>query len=414
MGNRGCHRSLAKSEIAHNTHCPGSLSVPVNNGHKGFIFSQDYHSVLYLMLLLYTSGNAQSLSCIFHNAHKNFSVFTGTFQAEIVKIHFPCLHGILLFYLKALLLNRRDQSAVLCHQLSSEEYGLGPHTLQIVEKHHIGRKAGGYGAQMADSCFPGRIDGCTLDRQNRIHAAADGFSDHCVHMAYVEEIITLSVIAAEGQCVKEPLILDSVPDSLHISRDGAFPGIHIHAVSELLSGLRPGCSFMAGPRSSDQISGELSSCHRRGMSLQIQSVFLSGLNNIHHPVIPVHHSVKVHDLCQSHRSLETGQSVDILCKKFSPGILTARHCRHTAWDVHKLAHGKIASRIVHVDNALPSIDISYLMGIVNNRRGSVGDHRLGKVAGRHHGTLNMHVRVDQSRNQITPLPVIHRGSLVRS
>ena len=51
----------------------------------------------------------------------------------------------------------------------------------------------------------------------------------------------------------------------------------------------------------------------------------------------------------------------------------------------------------HVTNPVKAAYVGNLMRVRNNRRGTVRQHRFGKLAGRHHRRLDMHMRIDQSR-----------------
>ena len=278
---------------------------------------------------------------------------------------------------------------------------------QIIYQKHIGRISRRHSAQVLQSRLPGGIQGGALDGCHRLHAVSYGCPDHIIDVAVVKDIIGLSVIGAETEVVKETEILNSAPYGLHILGDGAVPGIHPHAASHLLQGFlrRPG--FVAGVRTAAQIGGQHPSLHKGGVALEVQAVLLGCSDNIHHAVASMNHIQIIHDFRQPHNPLQLSQLLYLGRPKLGACMLQSGHSRHTAGYVNQLAHGKPLRSLMHIPHSLNAPYISNLMGICDDRGGSLGNHRLCKIPGCHHGTLNMLMGVYQTRNQVFSLSVHH-------
>ena len=143
------------------------------------------------------------------------------------------------------------------------------------------------------------------------------------------------------------------------------------------------------------------------MPLHIQALLLRRIQHVEHPLLALRHRQKVHDLGQPCHTGQLCQTVHRAGVKFRPGIFQPRHRRHAGGDVHKLTHGQILRRVVHVDHRLLPQHIGNLVGVGHHRRGAVGHHGRRKGARREHGALDVDVRVHKARRQIGPLPVDH-------
>ena len=285
--------------------------------------------------------------------------------------------------------------------------------MDVFCQHHIRGVSGRYCAYMAHADFPGRIDRGALDRQHRVHAALNRFSDHGIQMARMKQIVTLSVVAAKGQRIIEANSLNPLHNCFHVLCDGAFPCIHIHACPQLTESFLPIGRLMAGIRTAAQISGKLPAAQPRGMALEVKAALLCRFDNIHHPFVTVHHSVKIHHLGEADHALKLCQLTDLPGKKLGSGIFAARHSRNTARNVHKLAHRKIVRTVMHVFNSIHTVNIGKLMGIMDYCSSSVRNDDSGKISGRHHRAFDMHMGIDEARDQVPSFSVVNFKGTIR-
>ena len=251
----------------------------------------------------------------------------------------------------------------------------------------------------------GCIVGCTLDGCHRIHAIGNSRADNIIEMTYMQNIICFTVIGTEAQMVKEFDTLYALINLFYILCNRGISGIYKHAVSDLFQSLVTVSGFVTGIRSSTKIGRQHSAGYIRCVALQIQTLFIHKVDDIHHTVLTVDDSEKVHDFGQTDHTLQRGQLLNLLYQELCTCIFQPRYSRYTARDIDQLTHRQSFTGLMHIAYTLQSADIGNLVWICNNRRCTVRNHTFGKIAWCHHGTFDMLMGIDKTRDQISSLTI---------
>ena len=138
-------------------------------------------------------------------------------------------------------------------------------------------------------------------------------------------------------------------------------------------------------------------------------------NLIHDHWIPGKNCRITHDFPKSQNSVMIFPLLHIFCRKIG-SICLKRSCRNRRRHHHINAQWNILSRFQNIFHSLIAFDIDQFVRIRNNRCCPVGHNGPGKFQRCGHAGLNMHMGVNKSRNNTSPMKIhffaVYRGSLL--
>ncbi len=296
--------------------------------------------------------------------------------------------------------------SVLCRQLPLGEYSKGLFTVQIFYQLHIGNITGANRSQIGKAILTRRIQRGKPDGIDGIGAQPDGFPDHTVHMTGLQNIPGMDIIGTEGDEIGIAHPFDSLKGFLEKVGQGAGLHIDMHSGTQLLSALLRETAFVIADGAGGGVGLHVFSHHAGSMSLQEYITLQTFCQNIVHPLFIFYYIDIVHDFCNADHTGGIQQICNLFRMESSSASLQCRNGGDTGRGQNILAQRRIFGVFQHELHALNSHDIANLVRIGYDGGCPPWKDCPGKLLRDHHCTFHMHMRINETGDQVCTVSLI--------
>ena len=259
--------------------------------------------------------------------------------------------------------------------------------------------------------MPGSIDSCHLQGIGNAYALGYGNPYHVIDIAAFQKLRRNLVIRAEHK-IRCRIRIDSRQQCLEILGSRALPEHDANPGTQPVQCLLLGNALTVRGNPCCGISHQLAAGEPGRMSVHMHACTPCHAQLFHDTAVLCQHSRRIHHLRQPQHPGVLQKRFQIICQKLCPCIFKLRG-RHAGrqHDIH--IQRNLLSCIQHKLNPLRTADIGNLMRIRNDRSHAAGQCRLGKLIRRKHGALDMHMGINQPRNDIPSAHIYFFNAKIR-
>ncbi len=221
----------------------------------------------------------------------------------------------------------------------------------------------------------------------------------------LHERVRVLVVAAKHQPLR--CFIHQRNQRVEVFRGRPFANQDLHPGGELFPRFLDRKALVIGFDTRTRICVHAIAAQTRRVSVHRLASIFRGLNFRHEPRVAVNHARIVHHLTEIRHVVSRKQPVHRLGVEFGPCRFEGRrrNARRSAKCERKRHRLPVRDHVLHPG---PPEYVGDLVGIADRCHRSVHHRRPGKLRRRQHRTLDMNVRVDESRQQKRRRHVIHR------
>lgn len=280
--------------------------------------------------------------------------------------------------------------------------------IRIIQNDEIGEFPWIEGAAVKEAHALGRTVGSAVDRLFRGIAHGDGNADDFVQMAFFKKCVGHGVVGDEGHPVFEAVLVDVGEE---IWMKGFFLELDEDAGGEALAHTFHLLLGVVGCDAPGDSGGKFPAGDARAVAFdgKKRRLFMHGINDLVHlavgfidDVVHIHYFPKADGFRPCEHGLDV-RDADLSAGRFQFRTGGRDGARHGKTDIEGAGTGGLHG---FFDAPEPE-NIGNFMGLRNDGGHAVGKNSVRKGVGRHHRTLDVHMAVDESGNDIFPRNILH-------